>query len=67
MGSTSSTHPAGEGSRHPMTGNEMAGNQPGGMERHEYDVVVIGAGGAPTTPVHARPSSASPCSARRTR
>jgi succinate dehydrogenase / fumarate reductase flavoprotein subunit len=46
MGSTSSTHPAGEGSRHPMTGNEMAGNQPGGMERHEYDVVVIGAGGA---------------------
>jgi succinate dehydrogenase / fumarate reductase, flavoprotein subunit len=46
MGSTNSAHPTGEGSRHPMTGNEMAGNRPGGMERHEYDVVVIGAGGA---------------------
>lgn len=34
--------------RHPMTGNRMdpgvAG--PGGLERHAYDVVVIGAGGA---------------------
>ncbi len=29
-----------------MTGNEMSGNAEGGMERHQYDVVVIGAGGA---------------------
>jgi succinate dehydrogenase / fumarate reductase, flavoprotein subunit len=33
-------------SRHPMTGNEMSGSAAGGMERHTYDVVVIGAGGA---------------------
>jgi len=33
-------------SRHPMTGNEMSGAEAGGMERHQYDVVVIGAGGA---------------------
>ncbi len=32
--------------RHPMTGNEMSGTATGGMERHTYDVVVIGAGGA---------------------
>jgi succinate dehydrogenase / fumarate reductase, flavoprotein subunit len=32
--------------RHPMTGNEMSGSAAGGMERHAYDVVVIGAGGA---------------------
>jgi succinate dehydrogenase / fumarate reductase flavoprotein subunit len=32
--------------RHPMTGNEMSGTEQGGMERHQYDVVVIGAGGA---------------------
>ena len=32
--------------RHPMTGNEMSGASEGGMERHPYDVVVIGAGGA---------------------
>ncbi len=32
--------------RHPMTGNEMSGSAEGGMERHQYDVVVIGAGGA---------------------
>src|ERR671921_2000535 len=32
--------------RHPMTGNEMSGSSEGGMERHEYDVVVVGAGGA---------------------
>ncbi len=32
--------------RHPMTGNEMSGEAAGGMERHTYDVVVIGAGGA---------------------
>ena len=29
-----------------MTGNEMSGSSEGGMERHQYDVVVIGAGGA---------------------
>jgi succinate dehydrogenase / fumarate reductase flavoprotein subunit len=29
-----------------MTGNEMSPEARGGMERHEYDVVVIGAGGA---------------------
>ena len=32
--------------RHPMTGNEMSGESAGGMERHTYDVVVVGAGGA---------------------
>jgi succinate dehydrogenase flavoprotein subunit len=32
--------------RHPMTGNEMSGEASGGTERHQYDVVVIGAGGA---------------------
>ena len=35
-----------ETTRHPMTGNEMSGGGTGGMERHSYDVVVIGAGGA---------------------
>ncbi|GAB3199344.1 fumarate reductase/succinate dehydrogenase flavoprotein subunit [Nocardioides hungaricus] len=29
-----------------MTGNEMSGASEGGMERHQYDVVVVGAGGA---------------------
>ena len=29
-----------------MTGNALSGDAPGGMERHTYDVVVIGAGGA---------------------
>jgi succinate dehydrogenase / fumarate reductase flavoprotein subunit len=32
--------------RHPMTGNEMSGTEPGGLERQRYDVVVVGAGGA---------------------
>jgi succinate dehydrogenase / fumarate reductase flavoprotein subunit len=32
--------------RHPMTGNEMSGEATGGMEHHQYDVVVVGAGGA---------------------
>jgi len=32
--------------RHPMTGNEMSYYSEGGMERHTYDVVVVGAGGA---------------------
>jgi succinate dehydrogenase / fumarate reductase flavoprotein subunit len=42
-GAPSSTSGSG---RHPMTGNEMSPDARGGMERHEYDVVVIGAGGA---------------------
>jgi len=29
-----------------MTGNEMSGSEAGGLERHQYDVVVVGAGGA---------------------
>lgn len=29
-----------------MTGNEMSGEAAGGIERHSYDVVVIGAGGS---------------------
>ncbi len=32
--------------RHPMTGNEMSAAAPGGFERHQYDVIVIGAGGS---------------------
>ena len=32
--------------RHEMTGNEMSGQARGGIERHVYDVVVVGAGGA---------------------
>jgi succinate dehydrogenase / fumarate reductase flavoprotein subunit len=40
------TDSAGMEDRHPMTGNAMDGNAEGGMERHSYDVVVIGAGGA---------------------
>ncbi len=32
--------------RHPMTGNEMSGRAEGGIERHQYDVVIVGAGGA---------------------
>jgi succinate dehydrogenase / fumarate reductase, flavoprotein subunit len=32
--------------RHPMTGNRMDSGDDTGFERHEYDVVVIGAGGA---------------------
>src|SRR3954466_15122626 len=35
-----------ESTRHPMTGNEMSGFSEGGMERHTYDVVVVGAGGS---------------------
>ncbi len=35
-----------DSTRHPMTGNEMSGASEGGMERHQYDVVVVGAGGA---------------------
>jgi succinate dehydrogenase / fumarate reductase, flavoprotein subunit len=34
------------GTRHPMTGNQMSGAEAGGLERHTYDVIVIGAGGA---------------------
>ncbi len=36
----------GNQTRHPMTGNEMSGDERGGLEHHSYDVVVIGAGGA---------------------
>ena len=32
--------------RHPMTGNEMSASAEGGLERHQYDVIVIGAGGS---------------------
>jgi succinate dehydrogenase / fumarate reductase flavoprotein subunit len=32
--------------RHEMTGNEMSYYAEGGIERHSYDVVVVGAGGA---------------------
>ena len=32
--------------RHEMTGNEMSYYAEGGIERHTYDVVVVGAGGA---------------------
>ncbi|MGH3444120.1 MAG: FAD-dependent oxidoreductase, partial [Nocardioidaceae bacterium] len=32
--------------RHPMTGNRMDEGVDTGVERHEYDVVVIGAGGS---------------------
>jgi succinate dehydrogenase / fumarate reductase flavoprotein subunit len=37
---------AGEDRRHPMTGNRMDPGTASGLERHQYDVVVIGAGGA---------------------
>ena len=58
-----------------MTGNEMSGDAKGGMERHTYDVVVVGAGGAGLRAAIAahdsgarvRRSSASRCSARPTR
>ncbi len=36
----------GEDRRHPMTGNRMDPGTASGLERHQYDVVVIGAGGA---------------------
>lgn len=35
-----------DSTRHPMTGNEMSPSEGGGMERHQYDVIVVGAGGA---------------------
>jgi succinate dehydrogenase / fumarate reductase flavoprotein subunit len=37
--------PADEG-RHPMTGNVLSGDAEGGIERRQYDVIVIGAGGS---------------------
>jgi len=43
---TTAAESAGQDGRHPMTGNALDGNAEGGMERHTYDVVVIGAGGA---------------------
>ena len=36
----------GSDERHPMTGNRMDAGVASGLERHVYDVVVIGAGGA---------------------
>jgi succinate dehydrogenase / fumarate reductase flavoprotein subunit len=36
----------GQDRRHPMTGNRMDPGAESGLERHRYDVVVIGAGGA---------------------
>jgi succinate dehydrogenase / fumarate reductase flavoprotein subunit len=41
-----STIPTSGDSRHPMTGNRMDPGSDTGFETHEYDVVVIGAGGA---------------------
>jgi succinate dehydrogenase / fumarate reductase flavoprotein subunit len=41
-----STVPTSGDSRHPMTGNRMDSGADTGFETHEYDVVVIGAGGA---------------------
>jgi len=35
-----------EPGRHPMTGNQMSPTVRAGIERHSYDVVVIGAGGS---------------------
>ena len=35
-----------ESTRHPMTGNEMSPTEDTGLERHSYDVLVIGAGGS---------------------
>ncbi|MCW2834307.1 MAG: succinate dehydrogenase subunit [Nocardioides sp.] len=48
MSDNTGSHPAGAHptTRHPMTGNEMSAAAAGGMERHTYDVVVVGAGGA---------------------
>src|SRR6478735_2179373 len=45
MVSTSSTA-RGDDDRHPMTGNRTDPGKDTGFERHAYDVVVIGAGGA---------------------
>ncbi|CAN5128797.1 fumarate reductase/succinate dehydrogenase flavoprotein subunit [soil metagenome] len=41
-----STSDAPGADRHPMTGNRMDPGQSTGVERHAYDVVVVGAGGA---------------------
>jgi succinate dehydrogenase / fumarate reductase flavoprotein subunit len=41
-----STTDSGDSARHPMTGNRMDSGSDTGYETHEYDVVVIGAGGA---------------------
>ncbi len=43
---TTAAESAGQDGRHPMTGNALDGDAQGGIERHTYDVVVIGAGGA---------------------
>ena len=67
----------GKRDRHPMTGNRDVAEEAAGVhgfERHTYDVVVIGAGGAGLRAAIAAheagrgpPSSASRCSARPTR
>jgi succinate dehydrogenase / fumarate reductase, flavoprotein subunit len=44
MSGPESTRP--ESTRHEMTGNEMSYYAEGGIERHTYDVVIVGAGGA---------------------
>jgi succinate dehydrogenase / fumarate reductase flavoprotein subunit len=44
MSGPESTRP--ESTRHKMTGNEMSYYAEGGIERHTYDVVIVGAGGA---------------------
>lgn len=51
MSSTDVSTGSTSGGRHPMTGNPLSydpvsGEASGGLERHRYDVVVIGAGGA---------------------
>ncbi|MGI9155977.1 MAG: fumarate reductase/succinate dehydrogenase flavoprotein subunit [Marmoricola sp.] len=43
---TTDAHPDDGGARHPMTGNRMDAGAGGGHETHQYDVVVVGAGGA---------------------
>jgi succinate dehydrogenase / fumarate reductase flavoprotein subunit len=44
--SAESTAGAPSTERHPMTGNALDGDAAAGMERHSYDVLVIGAGGS---------------------
>ncbi len=46
MATTAAAGEGGTPSRHPMTGNRMDPGTASGYESHEYDVVVIGAGGA---------------------
>ena len=51
--------------RHPMTGNKMTDDpvpEGHGFEEHEYDVVIIGAGGAGLRAAISSTSAASPSS-----